>query len=478
MSLRSLWDCRHAEVPALPSALAETERWDTVVVGGGITGLTTALLLGRAGQRVLLLEAGRLGQGTTGRSTAKLSLLQGTMLSRIARHHSDQVLREYVAGHRAGQEWAARFCEEHGVATQSRPAYTYANGEAGRAAVEAELAAARTAGLPVAGVADPPLPFPTRGAIRLDGQLQLDPLDLVTAVAADAERHGVVVAERQRVRRVRGHAPIRLTLADGTLVTSRRVVLATNMPLLDRGGFFARISAERSYSVAFRTPSMAVDGMYLSADRPSRSLRDAPANAGEEGHLLLVGGNGHVTGRSTPTSRRLEQIRTWTTDHFPDAVEVAAWSAQDGAPTHALPYVGPLLPGEERLLIAGGFSKWGMTGGIAAALALATRILGGPAHEAGDTGWARAWVPWSGHELTGLAGVARLNAETGIELVRGWLRPWQRPGTGPRVCTHLGGRLVRNDAEDSWDCPLHGSRFDPDGTVLEGPAVCPLRGER
>lgn len=466
MTLRSLWE-RRREASALPSA-PPAGHWETVVVGGGVTGLTTALLLGRAGQRVLVLEGGRLGQGTTGRSTAKLSLLQGTMLSRIARLHSTEVVKAYVEGHRTGQAWVAELCETHGVATQSRPAYTYANGEAGRDAVEAELVAARAAGLDVSLVEDPPVPFDTRGAVRLDDQLQLDPLELVGALAEQAGRHGVAIHEEQRVLRVRGRGPLRLTLAEGE-VTADRVVLATNMPLLDRGGFFARVAAQRSYSVAFRANDLTVDGMYLSADAPSRSLRDAPD---PEGNLLLVGGNGHVTGRSTPTSRRLDELRSWTGDRFPGVVEVAAWSAQDSAPTHALPYAGPLLPGEERLLVAGGFSKWGMTGGPAAALALSARILGGRAD------WARAWVPWSRHEVTGLPGTARLNAETGLELVRGWVPPLQRDGTGPRVCTHLGGRLTWNDAEESWDCPLHGSRFDDDGAVLEGPAVCPLGAAR
>lgn len=470
MTLSSVWERRQQVVPTVPAA-PPTGHWETVVVGGGITGLCTALLLGRAGQRVLLLEGGRVGQGTTGRSTAKLSLLQGTMLSRIRRQHSAAVVREYVDGHRTGQAWIAEFCETHGVATQSRPAYTYAHGEAGQSSVEAELDAAREAGLSARLAARPPLPFPTRGAVRLDDQLQLDPVELVRALTEQAGRHGVAIHEQQRVRRVRGRGPLRISLTEGE-VTADRVVLATNMPLLDRGGFFARVAAERSYSVAFRVPDApgpAVDGMYLSADGPSRSLRDAPD---PDGSLLLVGGNGHVTGRSTPTSRRLDELRSWAGDHFPGAVEVAAWSAQDSAPTHALPYAGLLLPHEERLLVAGGFSKWGMTGSPAAALALSARILGGRAD------WARAWTPWTRHEAAGLPGVARLNAETGLELVRGWVPPLQRDGTSTRVCTHLGGRLTRNDAEQSWDCPLHGSRFDDDGAVLEGPAVCPLGAER
>ncbi len=168
-------------------------------------------------------------------------------------------------------------------------------------------------------------------------------------------------------------------------------------------------------------------------------------------------------------------------------------------PHHALPYAGPLLPGSDDLLVAGGYSKWGMTNGVAAALALSGRILGGHME------WAEVFEPWHSHELRGLVDAARVNAGVGVEMATGWLRPLLRPGFGPAVgegdgyvrldhlgtptavsrsngfehrasavCTHLGGVVRWNDAEHSWDCPLHGSRFGLDGEVLEGPATCGL----
>ena len=112
--------------------------------------------------------------------------------------------------------------------------------------------------------------------------------------------------------------------------------------------------------------------MYLSAEEPTRSLRDAPDDSG---HLLLVGGNGHTTGRGGSTRERLDGLRTWTHEHWPDAVETHAWSAQDYVPHRALPYAGPILPGNDEIVVAGGYSKWGMTNAPAAALALAARLL-------------------------------------------------------------------------------------------------------
>jgi len=482
--LTSVWRARHPHATddttgpaggtaggagAGPAPLEPGTEYDVVVVGGGLTGLTTASLLARAGRSVLVLEARHTGDGTTGGSTAKVSALQGTHYSKIARRHPRPVLRRYADANLEALAWIGRYCAEHGVDHQRRTAWTYATTERGEQKVREELDALRMAGI---GAADwttaVPLPFATTGAVRLEDQLQVDPLSLLDALAADARRHGAVVREGVRVRGVHGHRPARVRTEAGD-VTAQTVVIATNMPILDRGGFFARAEPARSYCVSFRTGAPAVDGMFLSADQPTRSLRDAPD--GDDGALLIVGGEGHKTGAAVEESERLDRLRRWTHEHYPDAVETHAWSAQDYLPHHALPFAGPILPGAEGVLVAGGYSKWGMTNAVAASLAVSGRILGG--HQP----WASVFEPWTATELAGLPDSARLNAMVAVEMTEGWVRKLNPVGGGhPPVCTHLGGVLRWNDAEESWDCPLHGSRFDGrDGSVLEGPATCALR---
>jgi glycine/D-amino acid oxidase-like deaminating enzyme/nitrite reductase/ring-hydroxylating ferredoxin subunit len=491
-SRTSLW--RDRREPALPTAEAIVGHWDVVVVGAGITGLTTALLLARAGKSVLVVEAREIGAGTTGGSTAKVSVLQGTQLSRLRRLQSERVVRQYVEANREALGWLDRYCEQHGVALQKRAAYTFAVSDRGETAARAELAVAQQAGLPVAWVETPELPFETRGAVRLDDQSQVDPMELLAAMAADLRAHGGTLVEGTRVRRVTGHEPVSVQTAGGT-ATADAVVVATNMPILDRGGFFARATAQRSYALAFANAEPVVRGMYLSAESPSRSLRETP---GADGSLLLVGGNGHGVGRTSSPRAHVDDLVDWTRQNFPGAELTHSWSAQDYVTGHGLPYVGALVPGRDDILVAGGYAKWGMTNGVAAALALSSRLLGGHAD------WAKVLDSWSAAWLRGVPGMARLNAEVGWELTRGWLRPLARPGSGApeegqgevrldhvglptavstvggtvrrrsAVCPHLGGILRWNDAELSWDCPLHGSRYDAEGAVLEGPATCGL----
>lgn len=493
--LLSVWQDRRPGPLPDPVGTIDDEQ-DVVVVGGGLTGLTTALLLARAGLSVCVVEARWVGAGTTGGSTAKVTLLQGTRLTSIDRRHPPVTTRAYVEANSEGQAWLARFCAEHEVDSQRRPAITYATTPRGLELARQEHEVARLAGLPVEWDERLPLPFATLGGVRLEDQLQVDPMDLLDALVAQARVHGVRLVEGVRVRRVTGSDPVSVETEAGTL-RATTVVVATNMPIVDRGGFFGRMAPARSYGLAFRTPEPAVDGMYISADAPTRSLRDAPTS---DGDLLLVGGNGHATGRAGSTAARLEDLRDWTRTFFPGTEETHAWSAQDFVPHHRLPFAGPLVPGSEHLLMAGGYSKWGFTNAVAASLALSSRILGG------RMDWAEVFEPWHPHELRGALGTAQVNAAVGLHLAAGWARPVLHPGVGPApgegtgivrwerpgkpsavsqvggverrtsaVCTHLGGIVTWNDAEASWDCPLHGSRFAPDGEVLDAPATCGLR---
>ncbi|GLP78320.1 FAD-dependent oxidoreductase [Mycobacterium antarcticum] len=475
-------------VPGQPSA-------DVVVVGAGITGLVTAALLARAGKDVLVLEARTVGACTTGNTTGKISLLQGSKLSKITAKHGSRMAAAYVQGNREGQAWLLRHCESRGVAFQQEDAYTYAQSGDGLPTVQAELAAAKGAGLDAEWVDDAGTPFPYRGGVRLRDQAQIDPMPLLDSLVAELEHHGGRLVQGARVHRVSGAGSklkvhVRNTDSEDTVIRTGQLVLATGMPILDRGGFFARLKAQRSYCMAFDVPGDITRGMYLAADSPTRSLRYAPTANGE---ALVVGGAGHPVGREKSPSEALDELAAWTTTHFPGAVRTHVWSAQDYSPVDELPYVGPILPRLDSICVATGFDKWGMTNGVAAALALSSRILGG------RMDWSDAFASWSPHELAGIATLAQANLEVGFNLAKGWVTPIAastgRPPTGwgvvsgppwhlrarsvvdgvervvSPVCPHLGGIVNWNDADMAWECPLHGSRFAPDGTRLEGPAT-------
>jgi glycine/D-amino acid oxidase-like deaminating enzyme len=448
------------------------EPLDVVVVGAGLTGLVTALLLARAGCRVAVVEARHVGAVTTGNTTAKLSLLQGTRLSRIRRHQSHKVASAYVDANREGMEWLLRFCADHDVDVQRRPAVTYAATEGERSAVEAEHRAAHSLGLPVQWQDRLDVPFPHVAATVLADQAQFDPMDVLGALVDQLRSHGGTLHQGRRVRGVAlVGAPV-VRLDGGLILAAEHVVLATGTPILDRGLYFAKLEARRSYGLAFQGVDPPA-GMFLSAGSDTRSLRDAP------GRRIVVGGSGHVVGRSRSEQAHLDALREWTQKWFPDATETHHWSAQDYRSHDGIPFVGALPRGGGRIHLATGYDKWGMTNAVAAARSISADILGD------RPGWAKTM----GRRITrpsGAAALVRTNLGVAGAIAGGAASVVRDRLPGPlsrapsedcemvRICTHLGGVLHWNTAESSWDCPLHGSRFSRDGAVLEGPATRPL----
>ncbi|CAN5520869.1 FAD-dependent oxidoreductase [soil metagenome] len=493
--MTSLWLDGHRAIER-PELSGRDVVVDVAVIGAGITGLVTAVLLARAGKRVLVVEALNPGAVTTGNTTGKVSLLQGSRLSTIESRQGAQSAQQYVEGNREAQAWLVRYCADHGVPVQHEDAFTYAQTGNGRRPARAEYDACRRAGLDVTWERELEVPFPAQGGVRLPDQVQLDPMPLLDALVAELEERGGQLLTGRRVRTVLTsdtEQHLRLeqrTEADEPVVAARQCVLATGAPILDRGGYFARLKPQRSYCTAFTVPTSTPRGMYLSADSPSRSVRYAPTRDGER---LIVGGNGHVVGRGSEAAAVADLV-DWTTRHFPGAELTHEWSAQDYEPIHELPFVGPLLPRSEALFVATGFAKWGMTNGVAAALLLAKRLLGGQ-----QAPWAPAFESWTTKERSGWLEALKANSEVALHLASGWITPsvrsrgpvhegagvvaglpWQMAARSvvdgiercvSPVCTHLGGIVEWNDEAKSWDCPLHGSRFAADGSVLEGPAT-------
>ncbi|GAS95969.1 FAD dependent oxidoreductase [Mycolicibacterium canariasense] len=499
--MSSLWttDRIEAATPA-PALTATPEAADVIVVGAGLTGLTTAVLLARAGKRVTVVEARHIGAGATGNTTGKVTLLQGSKLARLAAKHGTSVLEAYVAGNKEGRDWLLRHCADHGLSTQREDDHAYAQTAQGLPTVRAVFDACRGGGLDPEWLDSADVPFPFAGGVRLRDQAQIDPIPFLDSLVVELETHGGTVLQGVRATSISGTGPLRVDLrmshaADDTRdrhfsVTADRCVLATGTPILDRGGFFARLKAQRSYCMAFDVPGDITRSMYISVDSPTRSVRYAPS---PEGDKLIVAGAGHPVGRGGDEAAAVDELARWAAVHYPGAVQTHRWSAQDYHPAAELPYVGPLLPKTDRIFVATGFDKWGMTNGVAAALALSARILGG------RMDWAQAFGSWSTHELAGLTTAVKDNVEVGINLAKGWLTPvissasaphdsggavtcplWRPHATsvvdGSRrtvsaVCPHLGGIVGWNNVDQAWECPLHGSRFAPDGSLLEGTAT-------
>jgi glycine/D-amino acid oxidase-like deaminating enzyme/nitrite reductase/ring-hydroxylating ferredoxin subunit len=483
--------------PAAYAALEQDADFDVAVIGGGIAGITAALLLKQDGARVAVLERAAVCGGASGFTTAKVTALQETKLSEIDRLHGADGTAAYAAASLAAVERVAGLVEQEAIdcGWARADAYTYAAREDQVDAVAQEAHLALAAGLDVQLTNVVPLPFSVPQAVCLPRQGQMDPVRYVRGLAARVDGDGSRIFESTAVTTVQEGSPCRVLTQGGATVTARDVIVATNYPLLDRGLFFARMEAARSYLVAARVRGEATDGMLITAGQPSRSLRSYRDSAGDT--WLLVGGEGHLTGSDEAQPERFDALERFAREHF-DVVDVPyRWSTQDGMPTDKLPYIGPYTLASTHLFVAAGFQKWGMTNATIAAGVLADRIAGR------ENPYAAVFDP-NRATVRSAPAVAKLQMWVARRFVGDRISPADArsaeavpPGEARVVraglgkigvyrdadgvahgvslrCTHLGCLLHFNAAERSWDCPCHGSRFGIDGSVLAGPASEPL----
>ena len=479
---RSFW--RRTTIDPPLAEFPEGERVDLVVVGAGFTGLITALMAAARGSSVVVLEAHTVGAGASGSTTAKVSVLQGTRLSTIRSHHGLDTARAYAEANQYGLDWWTEFCDSHDLDAQRRRAITFSRSRKGTSTLRKEHQTLTDLGLPARWHDTLDVPFPARAAVELPDQMQIDPVQALAALARAAAALGVRIVEHSRVTGLKAQgrgddAYVDVTSHSGTL-TARDVLLATASPALDRGPTVASMEPERSYLCAFEFPGGLEEGMYGSVESPVRSLRTVPVGDRE---VLLVGGNGHRTGTARGTGSKIDSLREYAEKYFPGAEMTHGWSAQDFHPVTLLPKSGPLPWGRGRVHFAGGYSKWGLTGAPAAAGIMVDRLEGRePRVSFGKptvTGMLRTSVSLYGDLPVQLAASA---VQAAVRPPRPSIKPIGEAtgddGETCRVgllCPHMGAAVTWNEAERSWDCPWHGSRFSACGELLEGPATSDLK---
>lgn len=468
---------------------------EVAVIGGGISGLTAALLLQQKGFRIALLEANRIGAGTTGYSTAKVTVLHSLIYGELKQHYDAFTSHVYAQTNKAGMEKVSELIDTYTIDCDliHASAYTYTLDEAKIQKLEDEVIAAREAGLNMEFVTEIDLPYPIAGAVHISDQIMIDPYRYSVGLALALHGHKGLIYEQCRVISCEEDADTYLlNTQDGFKIRAQRVIIATQLPFMNQGAFFARTSPHRSYLMASRlsNPAQMPQGMYISIDDPAYTLR--PAFNGE---YLITGGQAHAIDTDISTKERYDAVQEWTSRHFDVASVEYKWSAMDFIPVDHLPLVGRLNPDSRDIYIITGLRKWGLTNGTAAAMILADLIQNqpNPWHKTFDSLRLNLWQGMpellsenlnnARHFISG-----KLNAinspdadtlqpgEAGLVQYQGELVAAYRDmdntwyAVAP-ACTHMGCNVIWNEAETSWDCPCHGSRFKPNGEIIQGPAV-------
>ncbi len=490
----SVW-MKTAEIAAR-AALAHDLAADVCVVGAGIAGLTTAYLLTQEGRSVVVMDDGPIASGETSRTTAHLVNALDDRYFEIENMHGEQGARLAAESHSAAIDRIEAIVAKEKIECdfERLDGFLFVPPGESTDVLDKELAAAHRAGLTgVERVERAPLRgYDTGASLRFPRQGQFHPLKYMSGLAQAIEKKGGRIFNMTHAETFEDGdgAPCRVTTTKGPVVSAGAIVVATNTPVNDWVAIHTKQAAYRTYVIGMSVPPGSVTkALYWDTPNPYHYVR-LQNNGTEE--VLIVGGEDHKTGQADDADERFERLEAWTRERFPTAHDVQfRWSGQVMEPIDGLAFIGR-NPGDKNIYVVTGDSGNGMTHGTIAGI-LFTDLIMGRANEwetlydpsrisvraalafakeslnvvaqfgdyatAGDVDQSRELAP-------GMGAVIRhgLKKVTAYRDTEGALHQCSA------ICPHLGCIVHWNHIEKTWDCPCHGSRFDPFGKVVNGPA--------
>lgn len=499
----SVW--MNTEVPQLPP-LSGDIRSTVCIIGAGIAGMTTAYLLARAGRAVVVIDDGPIGGGETGRTTAHITAALDDRYAEIEKMHGQGGASIAAESHTAAINRIESIValEDIDCDFQRVDGYLFLGGKDRKDVLEQELLAAQRAGLSEVELIEraPIQSFDTGVALRFPRQAQFHPLKYLNGLARAIIRDGGQIYCGTHAEKVEDGVPAKVTTSHGHVILADDVVVATNTPVNDWVIIHTKQAPYRSFVIGARVPRDAVPrGLYWDTPDPYHYVRvhEAENSDGtrEEHEILIVGGEDHKTGQEDDANDRFRRLEEWARERFPMMGEVEyRWSGQVMEPVDYMGFIGKNPGNDEHIYIATGDSGNGMTHGTIAGILLTDLILGR------KNNWSTLYDPVRiSFRATPQFAKENLNV---AKQYKDYLRDDEatdvesiQPGTGAvvtlgkkriaayrdeagelhqcsAICTHLYCIVNWNSAEKSWDCPCHGSRFDPYGKVMNGPAIVGL----
>lgn len=464
---------------------------DVAIVGAGITGITAGYLLKQAGYKVALIDADKVMHGTTGQTTAKVTVQHSLIYDYLLKTFGEDKARTYAMANLAGLGMIAELAGANDIDCDFKrvPSFVFTRQEHMVPKLEKEAEAMRKIGLKATLSTDLPGEFGAVAAIRLEEQARFHPLKYLAPLVQAIPGDGSHVFERTMAYSIDDGKPCKVRTGKGILKAGK-VLVCTNFPFYDPVFYFARCYQERSYAMARTASSAACDALVYEVDKPMFGYRwhDGPGPVG------IVSGEDNKTGQGGSTLKHYAGLGTWAEKILGQKNVDYHWSTQDTYTLDQVPLIGRLKPGSKNILLATGYKGWGMTTGTMAAILLRDLALGE------SNKWASFFDPFTRVSLHQFKKLMVTGINVTEQYIKGYtpdLWPGSIEGMQPgearvfkhlkdkiavykdedgkvhavsAVCTHLRCVVTWNDAERTWDCPCHGSRFNYDGVVLHGPA--------
>ena len=429
----SIWT-KTVNIPTF-STLEGDIKTDVLIIGGGMAGILCAHFLQEQGVDYVLAEGREICSGVTKNTTAKITSQHGLIYQKLAKQRGMEMAGIYLDANQAAVRAYGELAGKIDCDFERKTNYVYSLSD--RKKLEREVKVLERLGFDSTFSEYTELPFRVEGAVGFPKQAQFHPLKFAAGLAA-----GKNIYEHTYVKELKPHRAV----TERGEISFDKVIFATHFPVDNKHGmYFMKLYQHRSYVIAYEQGAN-VNGMYVDEAMNGKSFRNY-------GDLLLIGGGDHRTGKQ---GGGWNEIETAAKKYYGRMQEAARWAAQDCMSLDEVAYIGEYSKNMPGCYVTTGFNKWGMTSSMVAAGVLTDLVLGK------ENGYAKLFDP--GRNLLKPQLVVN-GAETVMNLVM----------PAKRRCPHMGCGLKWNKAEHTWDCPCHGSRFDGDGGVIDGPATGDLK---
>lgn len=495
MNTTSLWEAISIRSRSY-SSLSTDISVDVAIIGGGITGITAALHLIKAGKKVAIIEAGKIGGVTTSYSTGNLYIPVQPFYQTIYSKFDFETAKTVAYSRQFAIDYIENTIREKNIDCHfsRRPWYGYTSDHE-RISLNKEVELLKKMEIPIEYVTDLPLPFKFKKAVLMPNQARFNPLQYVISMAEDLAKQGCLLFENTRVIKIKEKDTCVLETKHAK-VTAQKVLMATHTPI-DINLTQMYTAPYRSYVVAVRLKDNKYpEGHFWDLDRPPHATCTHAVTTNEP-QILMVAGSHHKVGQSNDTISHYNELETFLKDHFSIDEVAYQWSSQHYQSADNVPYIGLASRSVKHTYIATGYFADGLVYGTLAGIIISDLILENN----------NAFIKtFASNRFDPFASAAFVGKE-GVNVFLQYLKDYPllvskkyddiKPGEGKiveinrekcgvsrdennklhivsAVCTHMKCIVNWNNAERTWDCPCHGSRFTQDGKVIEGPAIRPL----
>jgi len=494
----SVWKATSDETYFQP--LGNDTSVDFAIVGGGITGLTAAELLSKHGHSVAVLEAGKIGEGTTGGSTGNLYAPVSYRLSGILEQYDEKTLKSVVESRLEAIQFIETNILKYTIPCSfvRAPWHLFTGTDERHETIEKEYNAAQKAGLKVSYTDKLSVPMQVHSGIVVEDQAQFNPLEYVKSLAQNLNTGHCSIYENTRVTEVKNEKDGRVMLSTfAHTITAKKVILATHTPI----GFYpvqTVVYPYREDGIAAKLnggeyPPPGIFWELSKGHHHSFRLYDS----GKDKYLVVVG-EPYKVGQSDDTEGGFDRLEKYARQNFDIKSIEYTWASQSYRSADGLPFIGKI---DDNIYTGTGFGTDGLVYGTLAAMIIADQVIGK------ENSRSKLYDPGRSHIVESVKNFISENLNAAGELAKDLIGTHKdislndlKPGEGKvveynskkiavykddmekihavsAVCTHLGCIVHWNNAEKTWDCPCHGSRFKINGHVIEGPALNPLAEE-